>query len=332
MPTFFDTDDTPVGQRFAQWREVSSRLFLPVDVASQSIETFRYTSARSAIDGIPIGNSMARDTQVKRTARHIAGSVSYPVSLYIPTCGKLGLAQAGGERSVEPGECALVDTARAYETDVRAEFCFTWMHIPRERLACRIGGLDLVAGRTFSLDNPYVRLAIDFIRNIASVADQLSGEKAHRVAEHALDLLATAIEDCMGALPSDDTVRRSAMLHHAQTYIDHHLSDAGLSLGEVAAALKVSPRYLSGLFGEAETPYRTLLRERRLERCAGDLSDPRLAFRSVTDIALSWGFVDPAHFSRTFKTRYGLSPSDYRAMKELERYPAEPTDGPPDAL
>jgi len=122
------------------------------------------------------------------------------------------------------------------------------------------------------------------------------------------------------------------MLHYAQTYIDHHLSDADLSLGEVAAALKVSPRYLSGLFGDAETPYRTLLRERRLERCAADLSDPRLAFRSVTDIALSWGFVDPAHFSRTFKARYGLSPSDYRAMKEVERYSAEPTDGPPEAL
>jgi len=33
---------------------------------------------------------------------------------------------------------------------------------------------------------------------------------------------------------------------------------------------------------------------------------------SITDIALSWGFASPAHFSRVFRDRYGMSPSEAR--------------------
>ena len=54
------------------------------------------------------------------------------------------------------------------------------------------------------------------------------------------------------------------------------------------------------------------IRERRLERCRRDLTDPTLADWSVTAIALRWGLTDPAHFSRAFRTAYGLSPTEYR--------------------
>jgi AraC-like DNA-binding protein len=33
---------------------------------------------------------------------------------------------------------------------------------------------------------------------------------------------------------------------------------------------------------------------------------------SILNIAQQWGFIDAAHFSRTFKTAFGVSPSVYR--------------------
>ncbi len=56
------------------------------------------------------------------------------------------------------------------------------------------------------------------------------------------------------------------------------------------------------------------IRERRLERCREELSNPRLANRSIGEIAYAAGFADLAHFSRRFREAYGLSPSDYRRM------------------
>ncbi|GAA2788117.1 hypothetical protein GCM10010470_23340 [Saccharopolyspora taberi] len=57
---------------------------------------------------------------------------------------------------------------------------------------------------------------------------------------------------------------------------------------------------------------RCWIRQRRLERCRRDLTNPHLRQRPVHAIAARWGFTDPAHFSRIFRAAYGLSPSDYR--------------------
>ncbi len=53
----------------------------------------------------------------------------------------------------------------------------------------------------------------------------------------------------------------------------------------------------------------TWIRTRRLEQCRRDLLDPMLADRPVAAIAARWGFVDAAHFSRAFKTAFGVSPA-----------------------
>jgi len=55
-------------------------------------------------------------------------------------------------------------------------------------------------------------------------------------------------------------------------------------------------------------PGRWLL-ERRLECSARLLSTTRM---SVTDIVFECGFEQPAHFSRTFKAKFGQTPSEYR--------------------
>ncbi|HVW31399.1 MAG TPA: AraC family transcriptional regulator [Acidimicrobiia bacterium] len=30
----------------------------------------------------------------------------------------------------------------------------------------------------------------------------------------------------------------------------------------------------------------------------------------MTDVALRWGFADTAHFSRSFRSQYGISPTE----------------------
>jgi AraC-like DNA-binding protein len=45
-----------------------------------------------------------------------------------------------------------------------------------------------------------------------------------------------------------------------------------------------------------------------LVACRRDLVYPRLASRSVSGIAFSWGFNEAAPFSRSFKEQYGLTP------------------------
>ena len=66
---------------------------------------------------------------------------------------------------------------------------------------------------------------------------------------------------------------------------------------------------------------------RRLEKARRDLFDPLLARESITQIALSSGFSDLAHFSRRFKAAYALAPREYRCLQS----PGLQSSSPPPA-
>lgn len=64
---------------------------------------------------------------------------------------------------------------------------------------------------------------------------------------------------------------------------------------------------------DAET-VQARIRRRRLERCHSDLARPELMGHPVNAIAARWGFSGPAVFSRSFRERYGLTPTEFRAL------------------
>ncbi len=53
--------------------------------------------------------------------------------------------------------------------------------------------------------------------------------------------------------------------------------------------------------------------QRRLEVAASRLYDPGSVGFSLGALAYTCGFVSQSHFSRRFKDRYGMPPSEYRA-------------------
>lgn len=83
-----------------------------------------------------------------------------------------------------------------------------------------------------------------------------------------------------------------------------------ITLDEVAAYVHLSRAYLSMLFKkEVGQNFSTYLQEIRLE-AARELMGGRDI--SVQEIADRTGFFDASHLSRTFKARYGCSPTEYR--------------------
>lgn len=119
--------------------------------------------------------------------------------------------------------------------------------------------------------------------------------------------------DYPDSFPDVREERRMAILE----YIDSRLNDPALGVQEIARKFGCSSRTLHKLFeNEEHTVVRTIW-ERRLERCREDLIDPAMQERSITEIAYRWGFSDSQHFSRAFKNRYGVKPSEYRRLHQL---------------
>jgi transcriptional regulator GlxA family with amidase domain len=97
------------------------------------------------------------------------------------------------------------------------------------------------------------------------------------------------------------------------SHIEGNLGDTTLSPATIAAAHFVSTRTLYASLEGLDTTLAAHIRARRLARCYADLltSDDH-----VRDIAARWGFVNLAHFSRTFAKRYGIAPSRVRTRSQ----------------
>jgi acetamidase/formamidase/AraC-like DNA-binding protein len=100
--------------------------------------------------------------------------------------------------------------------------------------------------------------------------------------------------------------------------IERRLDDPDLSPARVAHSEGISERYLQKLFEGVDDNFSHYVRERRLQRACADLANPAEGHRTISEIAYHYGFGDSAHFSRTFRARFGLSPREFR-QQEAER-------------
>jgi len=83
-----------------------------------------------------------------------------------------------------------------------------------------------------------------------------------------------------------------------------------LATTEIARRVGVSTRQLERLFGKyLNTSPKKYMLELRLERARSLLVQTEM---SVVEIALACGFENPGHFSRVYRTAFGISPTNQR--------------------
>ncbi|MDO4270274.1 MAG: response regulator transcription factor [Eubacteriales bacterium] len=117
-----------------------------------------------------------------------------------------------------------------------------------------------------------------------------------------LDTVCDFLEENAGG--NQDAVER------AKVYLREHYGDSKLSLDSVAAAVGISPTYLSALFKQnAGQSFVSYLTETRLEHAQRLLKTGD--YRSY-EVAYMCGYDNSTYFSTIFKRYVGVSPSEYR--------------------
>ncbi|WP_283136534.1 helix-turn-helix domain-containing protein [Rhizohabitans arisaemae] len=316
MLSVVDTRDVPLLERFDVWREVTSSMLAPVDIRSPHAGDFLAEALLIDLGGPLVTMVTCPPYQAVRTARLIRRSdpESYQLSMNISS--RSLLSQVRHTVGLRPQDLLLYDTSRPFEgqallqpgaefaTGVMVSFPRTLLPLPdnavRRAIPLRIPGDHGVGAMLFG-----------FVHRLLRHAHQLGPADRDRMAAVLMDLVAAAVA---GRLEDDApaTRRRRAIQLAARRFIREHLADPGLTPTLVAEALHISPRYLYQLFQDQRTGVAAWIRNRRLERCHRDLSDPLLADLTVAAIAQRWGLADIAHFSRAFRARYGITPTEHR--------------------
>lgn len=112
--------------------------------------------------------------------------------------------------------------------------------------------------------------------------------------------------------PQSPSAEREHLVRRLRAYVDAHLWDRQLTPARVAAAQHISIRYLHKLFEGQGSTIGRWIQHRRLEEARRELARPGRGDLTVSAVARRWGFTSATHFSRSFRARYGVSPSDWR--------------------
>lgn len=108
-------------------------------------------------------------------------------------------------------------------------------------------------------------------------------------------------------------------LEMVKRYIQENLTSDRLEPDDICLAMKLSRRQLYYLF-EQIGGVSAYVRSHRLVAVHAAISDPTET-RPIHVLAASFGFQDPALFSRQFKSQFGYSPKDAREGKYFEYLP-----------
>lgn len=109
---------------------------------------------------------------------------------------------------------------------------------------------------------------------------------------------------------SFESVNKSYVVEQIVTYFEEHYNEK-ISLDQIAENMYLSPFYISKIFKSetGDAPIRHLINI-RLEK-AKELLENGLN-GSIQEIAAQVGYEDAYHFSKLFKKKYGISPSQVR--------------------
>ncbi|MFK3676222.1 helix-turn-helix domain-containing protein [Microbacterium sp. NPDC090218] len=303
---------TLVARNISDFRAAVSESFVPLQVTTTGPDHFRGVIRGASVDEVHVSDVRATSHVVERTPELIArGDRSYfKVSLMLAGTGLL--IQDDREAVLQAGDLAVYDTDRPYSLVFDEDFRTMVVMFPKHLISLPSDMVGQLTAVRISGHEGLGGMVVPYLTQLAGNLDQLAGTTGARLAHSGLDLVTTVFTRELG-LDQVSADPHRALVQRIRAYIDRNLASTDLGPASIAAAHFISTRHLHGLFQEQGVTVSTWIRTRRLEQCRRDLLDPMLADRPVAAIAARWGFVDAAHFSRAFKSTFGVSPSEYRA-------------------
>ncbi|MBI5278895.1 MAG: helix-turn-helix domain-containing protein [Burkholderiales bacterium] len=306
--TQLSTDAVAPRDRAPQWCEWVFRHFGGLKSDLYGDTEFDGHMAASRAGDVILTRLEANRHRVLRTPDMARLSETAYLKIVAPWQGHATVQQQGREASASDGAWVIYDTTLAYEIANPERSDHLVVMVPKACISERGLRIESVMARRFGLSG-ISRVCLETMRNTYLELPNMSEAAAQGAGEMIKQLVQLSLME--GAGQETAVTQREVLRDRIRHYVLQHLRDPALSVDGIARALNCSRRHLYNAFtGEGES-IAAYIQRLRLEACIRDLQDAAHA-RPITDIALSWGFGNPSHFSRVFRDHTGKSPSEFR--------------------
>jgi AraC-like DNA-binding protein len=298
-------------RRFEAWRHALKETHLDWELGRSEGRDFSAWLQQRDLDGIrvvdchcdPCHGWRGRGQRLVETEPYFG--VLFEIS------GREVISQEGRETVLEPGDFVLWDSERDMQFRVIEPLHKLTLLVPKRRMQLLLPQAEHYAGTVVRGGRRGIAgIAGEALRRLAEDLPYIEDEEVPQAIGPLLSLLSATV----GVQPQPGFVssaHRDSFQRFCR-FIDRNLDDPTLSPAVVAKMHGVSVRYLHMIFARHQSSFGRHVRKQRLSRCFLDLSQAPER-RTVTEIAYRWGFNDVAHFSRSLKAEFGISPSEVRA-------------------
>jgi AraC-like DNA-binding protein len=308
----FSTADYAPRERLDAWREIYGRTLHKLEIEPLAADDVEVDATLRRMPGLAIMTGLRSAAIYRREGAYIDHD---DVVVTVGLSSGFAACQLGRTSTMRCGEAIVLTGTEPGHVTIPARGAYISLRVPLRELSPLVADLAAGYGRVIPADSPALQLLIRYI-GILGETDAFSVPSLGRQAvTHVHDLVGLVI----GATPDAAEVARrrgarAARLAAIRADIAENIDRNDLSVTEVAARHRCTPRYIQILFGREGTTFSDYVLEQRLARAYRRLIDPRRAAEKISSIAYDAGFADLSYFNRTFRRRYGARPSDIRAQ------------------
>jgi len=307
------TAGLPSFRRAEAWNELYCSRINHVDFVPADRSHFRAELTMTKLGPLGLARMSADCSSIERTRRHISPSAQRLYTFVLQAQGQGVLSHCGHEAQLDEGDFVLCDSSAPHCFRVNDASEVLMLRVPADTLRMHLPSPDMFSGMLLKGSIGVAGTAAAMIRSLSTqvTGGSIASPYDQRVARHLLEMMATSY-----AMAFDDQLQSSSVVRGRQAcivrHIEENLRDPELSPASIAIALRMSPRYLRLVFATANETVSAYILRRRLEECARQIQEPSWNGHTLTEIAFSWGFNSAAHFTRSFRERYGVTPREYR--------------------
>ncbi|MES2714596.1 MAG: helix-turn-helix domain-containing protein [Pseudomonadota bacterium] len=304
------TDAVPAPERGAFWADCIHRLFHGLKSDHYGDTGFDGRMSTLHAGDVVLTRLEANRHRVMRSATLARASETAYLKIVAPYIGCAGVEQKGREAWVTPDQWSIYDTTDTYAVanPVRVEHLIVM--VPKQRLVERGLALDPLMARRLGGSGGVSRMALETMRSAHRELPGMGEAAACGVGDAITQFVHLSMLELAGMATA--VTQREALRERIKQHVGERLGDAALSVDGLALALNCSRRQLYNAFSEEPDGVAGYILRRRIEACRQSFDDRANDRRSITEIALAFGFSSMAHFSRVFRAHLGVPPSDYR--------------------
>jgi AraC-like DNA-binding protein len=305
----FDTNAFPATERFALWHASIAYLTDAHLAPGVTPDQFSFRSEFVPLGQTHLGCTWQRGIGVYRTNGATADA---PKFFFLQTYLKGGFSGYHGSQAmtVATGDIVLLDSIQPMHIWVHGDEELLSLAIPNEMLLAVLDGRFAPVHHIVPAADP---AAVLLRQALVSAWQQLPG-----MSPAGAGSVEAMLVGALAGLLRTETTRpgrqdrppavEPASLAVVRAHIDRHLHEPALGAETLCQRFRCSRASLYRLFAPLGG-VAGYIRQQRLERCHADLLATRPG-DSVGRIALRWGFASEHHFSRLYRTAFGMKPSE----------------------